>query len=90
MLESYTGTMKNIQVKNVSAEVHRVWKTRAAAAGMSLQEYLHRKLTQEAQRPTVAEVLTRVEHRGGPSISGELIVEMLREDREGREDRGNR
>jgi plasmid stability protein len=84
MLESYTGTMKNIQVKNVSDEVHRVWKTRAAAAGMSLQEYLHRKLTQEAQRPTVAEVLARVEHRGGPKLDRDEIVSMLREDRESR------
>ncbi|GAA2302595.1 hypothetical protein GCM10009853_069090 [Glycomyces scopariae] len=76
--------MKNIQVKNVPDEVHRVWKTRAAAAGMSLQEYLHRKLIKEAQQPTVAEVLARVEHRGGPKIDGELIVEMIREDRDSR------
>jgi antitoxin FitA len=75
--------MKNIQVKNVSDEVHRVWKTRAAA-GMSLQEYLHRKLTHEAQRPTVAEVLARVEHRGGPKLDRDEIVSMLREDREPR------
>lgn len=84
MIESYSGAMKNIQVKNVPDEVHRVWKTRAAAAGMSLQEYLHRKLIKEAQQPTVAEVLARVEHRGGPKIDGELIVEMIREDRDSR------
>jgi plasmid stability protein len=76
--------MKNIQVKNVSDEVHRVWKTRAAAAGMSLQEYLHRKLTQEAQRPTAAEVFARIEHRGGPVLDPEETVAMLREDRDAR------
>lgn len=84
MMESYAGAMKNIQVKNVSDEVHRVWKTRAAAAGMSLQEYLHRKLTREAEQPTVSEVLARIEHRGGPKIDGDLIVELIREDRESR------
>jgi plasmid stability protein len=84
MLESYAETMKNIQVKNVSDEVHRVWKTRAAAEGMSLQEFLHRKLTREAQQPTVAEVFARVEHRGGPVLDHDEVVAMLREDRESR------
>ncbi|MCD0446598.1 hypothetical protein LO763_23550 [Glycomyces sp. A-F 0318] len=84
MIESYAETMKNIQVKNVPDEVHRVWKTRAAAEGMSLQEYLLRKLTREAQRPTVAEVLARVEHRGGPALDHDEIVAMIREDREAR------
>lgn len=84
MLESYHETMKNIQVKNVSDEVHRVWKTRAAAEGMSMQEYLHRKLTREAQQPTVAEVLARVEHRGGPKLDHDEIVAMIREDRDSR------
>jgi plasmid stability protein len=84
MLESYSGAMKNIQVKNVSDEVHRVWKTRAAAAGMSLQEYLHRKLTEEAQRPTTAELFERIEHRGGPKLDHEEIVQMIREDRDSR------
>ncbi|WP_143014784.1 FitA-like ribbon-helix-helix domain-containing protein [Glycomyces harbinensis] len=76
--------MKNIQVKNVSDEVHRVWKTRAAAAGMSLQEFLLRKLTREAQQPTVAEVFARVEHRGGPALDHDEIVAMIREDRDAR------
>lgn len=76
--------MKNIQVKSVPDEVHRVWKTRAAAEGMSLQEFLLRKLTREAQQPTLAELFERIEHRGGPEIDHQLIVDMIREDRESR------
>jgi plasmid stability protein len=84
MSTTYTQNMKNIQVKNVPDDVHRVWKTRAAAEGMSLQEYLLRKLTREAQQPTVAEVFARVEHRGGPALDHDEIVEMIREDRDSR------
>ncbi|GAB3999161.1 hypothetical protein GCM10029992_27130 [Glycomyces albus] len=84
MIESYAGAMKNIQVKGVPDEIHRVWKRRAAAAGMSLQEYLHRKLVREAQRPTAAELFERIEHRGGPNLDHDEIVEMIREDRDSR------
>ncbi|MGH8791780.1 MAG: FitA-like ribbon-helix-helix domain-containing protein [Stackebrandtia sp.] len=37
--------MKNVQVKGVPDDVHRVLRQRAAAAGMSLQEYLLQQLT---------------------------------------------
>ena len=74
--------MKNIQVKEVPDDVHRVWRRRAAASGMSLQEYLLRKLVAEARRPTVAELFERIEHRGGPEIDPDLTVELLHESRE--------
>ncbi len=39
--------MPSIQIKNVPADVHRVLRRRAADEGMSLQEYLLAKLTEE-------------------------------------------
>lgn len=71
-------------MKNVPDEVHQVWKTRASAAGMTLQEFLLRKLTDEAHRPTAAEVFARIERRGGPKLDHQVIVDMIREDRESR------
>lgn len=84
MLESYTASMKNIQVKEVPDDVHRVWRQRAALEGMSLQEFLLRKLTAEARRPTAAELFERIEHRGGIDMTGEEAAEFIREDRDAR------
>ena len=51
--------MPSIQVKGVPAEVHATLRRRAAAAGMSLQEYLLAHLVAEASTPTLDEVIYR-------------------------------
>lgn len=56
--------MKMIQIRNVPDEVHRTLKVRAAAAGMSLSEYLLRELERSAERPTLEEVLERIREAG--------------------------
>ncbi|WP_157930668.1 hypothetical protein [Glycomyces xiaoerkulensis] len=76
--------MKNIQVKEVPDDVHGIWRKRAAIEGMSLQEFLLRKLTREARRPTTAELFERIEHREGIDMTGEEAAELLREDRDAR------
>lgn len=55
---------KLVQIKNVPDAVHRTLKARAAQAGMTLSEYLLRELSDAASRPTVDEVLARLEQRG--------------------------
>jgi antitoxin FitA len=82
-LESRT-TMPSIQVKNVPPDVHRVLKRRAAEAGMSLQEYLLTKLTDEARQPTLDEFLERVGQRTGGRMSVKEAVEYIRADRDSR------
>ena len=75
--------VKNIQIRNVPDEVHEVYKRRAAAAGMSLQEYLLSDLSDRAGRLTMAEAMARIDsHRRGSKVTSEDIVEALREDRE--------
>lgn len=76
--------MTNIQVKGVPEDVHRVLRTRAAAAGQSLQEYLLTNLTAQARRPTVDEVLARAGERAGGSLPAATAAELIREDRDGR------
>jgi hypothetical protein len=57
---------RNVQIKNVPDDVHRIHRRRAGAAGQSLQEYLLGELVRSAHRPTVPEVLARAgERRGG-------------------------
>jgi antitoxin FitA len=76
--------MTSIQIKNVPPDVHRVLKRRAAEAGMSLQEYLLTKLTEEARQPTLDEFLERVGQRTGGRMSLEEAVEYIRADRDAR------
>lgn len=72
----------NIQVKDVPDDVHQMLRSRAAAAGQSLQEYLLARLTKEARRPTVDEVLERAGHRSGGSMPPQTAAKLLREDRD--------
>jgi plasmid stability protein len=60
--------MPSVQIKDVPDEVHAVLRRRAAAEGRSLQEYLLTRLVADAARPTLAEVVERIEHRSGGSL----------------------
>lgn len=55
--------MATIQIKNVSEQTHAELRRRADAAGQSLQQYLLKMLDEQARRPTMAEVMDRVERR---------------------------
>ncbi len=72
-----------IQVRNVPDEVHRTLKMRAAAAGMSLSDYIKRDLVQAASGPSMEEIDARVRARGPSRVRAQTIVEALREVREG-------
>jgi plasmid stability protein len=74
--------MPSIQVKNVPPDVHRILRTRAAAAGMSLQEYLLAELTERARQPTLREIFDRIEREeSGVSLHPDEIVRIIREGR---------
>lgn len=74
---------KMIQVRHVSDHVHRTLKARAAAAGMSLSDYVRRDLEEAAARPTLEEIDARVHARGRSRLTTETVVSALREVREG-------
>lgn len=57
----YMTTM--IQIRNVPDELHRLLKSRAALAGMSLSEYLLSEIRQVAERPTIEELRARLRQR---------------------------
>lgn len=73
--------MATIQIKSVPEKAHAILRARAGAAGMSLQEYLLGKIVEMTTKPTLAEVLERVEHRSGGSLPLGDAAELLREAR---------
>lgn len=70
-----------IQVRNVPDDVHRTLRARAAAAGMSLSDYILEDITRLAQRPPVADVILRAASRSG-GTDVERIVEAVRTGRD--------
>jgi plasmid stability protein len=72
---------RSVQIRNVPDSIHRVLKARAAAAGVSLSDYLLGELKRVAERPAIADVLARAQSRG----SGTTTEEVVRAVRSGRD-----
>jgi antitoxin FitA len=52
-----------IQIRNVPDALHRKLKSRAALAGMTLSDYLLHEIRAVAERPTIEEMLARLNRR---------------------------
>lgn len=80
--------MATIQIRDVPEDVHRAYRRRAAAAGMSLQEFLLGELVSAAQVPTPAELVAEVERqmsdRRGRGYTEEASAEHVRAARDAR------
>jgi antitoxin FitA len=76
--------MSSIQIKDVPERTHAVLRQRAAAAHQSLQEYLRARLIEEAEQPTLEEILDRAGGRSGGSVPLSTAVDAIRDDRAGR------
>jgi hypothetical protein len=72
-----------IQVRHVPDELHRTLKARAALAGLSLSDYLLQEVQRLAERPTLAELRTRLARRRPvtPRVSPARAVRAERERR---------
>ena len=68
--------------QGVPERTHAVLRQRAAAAHQSLQEYLLQHLIEEADRPTLDEVLDAASNRSGGSVSFDEINAIIRADRD--------
>lgn len=76
--------MPHVQIRNMPAEMHRTFKTRAAAEGMSLSEYLLKELRPIAALPTLEEWVEEVRSRPLYRLK-KSSAEIIREEREKRE-----
>ena len=82
-LAAYTCVvMSTIQIRDVPEEVHAALRSKAAAAGLSLSEYMLREAVRVAERPAIADVLRRNERREWGVAPAEAVA-VLRQIRDG-------
>ena len=72
-----------IQLRNVPDDLHRKLKARAAAAGMSLSDYILRDVARTAEQPTMEEWLQMVK-KMKPIRPRDSSAETIRAIRDGR------
>ena len=80
--------MATMQIRNIPESIHRVYQARAAAAGMSLQEYMRSELVRWAELRTPADIAIEVEQRlhreGAEGFSAVSSADVIAADRESR------
>lgn len=73
--------MPNVLVRNIPEDVHAALQHRAEQRGQSLQQYLASELRRLAERPSVGDVLDRIEQRRGGRVGFAQAVDDLAEER---------
>jgi plasmid stability protein len=73
--------MANLLVRDLPDDVHAALQQRAKREGQSLQQYVTRELTRIAQRPSLSEVLDRIERRTGGTVGLARAADDLAEER---------
>jgi plasmid stability protein len=73
--------MPNLLVRDVPDDVHAALQRRAERRGQSLQQYLNSELRRLAERPSIDEVLDRIDRRSGGRVGLHQAAEDLGEGR---------
>jgi hypothetical protein len=76
--------MPNLLVRDIPDDVHTALQRRAQKRGQSLQHYLAAELRRLAERPSVDEVLERIETRRGGQVGFAQAAKDLSEERPNR------
>ena len=76
--------MPNLLVRDLPDDVHAALQRRAERRGQSLQQFLSGELRKLAERPSLDEVLDRIERRRGGQVGLRQAAEDLGEERSGR------
>jgi hypothetical protein len=73
--------MANLLVRDLPDDVHVALQQRAKREGRSLQQYVTRELTRIAQRPSLPDLLDRIERHAGGTVGLEQAAEDLVQER---------
>ena len=76
--------MPTIRINGVPEDDLAVPRRSAASAGPLLQEYMVARLRDDAQTPTLTEVLERIDYRTGGKLDCQAAARSVREDRDAR------
>lgn len=76
--------MPNVLVRDVPDDVHAALQQRAERRGQSLQQYLAGELKRLVERPSLDEVLDRIERRRGGRIGLRQAAEDIADERTSR------
>ena len=74
---------KMIQLRHVPDDLHRKLKARAALVGLPLSDYLLQEVRRVAERPTIAELRSRLAHRSSITLTVSP-AKAVRAERDGR------
>lgn len=74
--------MPNVLVRDVPEDVHAALQRRAERSGQSLQQYLAGELRRLAERPSIDEVLERIERHSGGRVGLQQAADDLAEERQ--------
>jgi plasmid stability protein len=78
--DSVLHMSKMIQIRNVPDDLHRELKMRAAAAGMSMSDYIKRELSRKSRKSTIKEIGARSRGRSaGSTLTTQDVVDAIRE-----------
>ncbi|MGH3184677.1 MAG: FitA-like ribbon-helix-helix domain-containing protein [Streptosporangiaceae bacterium] len=73
--------MPNLLVRDVPDDVHAALQRRAERRGQSLQQFLSSELRRLAERPSIDEVLDRIDRRSGGRVGLRQAAEDLGDER---------
>lgn len=76
--------MANVLVRGLPDDVHEALAQRAARSGQSLQQYLVLELTRLAERPTLDDLLDRIDKRRGGRVGRRQAAKDLDAERAAR------
>jgi antitoxin FitA len=72
---------KMIQIRNVPDDLHRELKMRAAAAGMTMSDYIKKELSWASEKDSWEEIFARAKARGPSGMTTQEVVDTIREHR---------
>jgi len=73
--------MPNVLVRDLPEEVHAALQRRAEQRGQSLQQFLATELKRLAEKPTLQDVLERIEQHPGGEVGLQQAVDDIAEER---------
>lgn len=72
--------MASVLVRDLPEDVHAALQRQAQRRGQSLQQYLAAELRRLAERPSIDDVLDRIEQRRGGSVGfGQAVQDLVEE-----------